>query len=163
MTRLEETATKAAEGHGRESAAPADASCRCAPAGPHTEAAAGSVRRKVYDLIRLARPRDWIKNVFVILPVPFCIKGGATAPGGSFLWGLAGLCLISSAIYTLNDVLDADADRLHPRKRRRPIAAGAVTRGEATVLIAARLAEASSRLVQRRGGRRVAFVRVCRC
>ena len=88
------------------------------------------------DLIQLARPKHWIKNVFVLLPVPFALK----ATGGerffdslSFLLGLAGFCLVNSAVYTLNDLCDAEADRLHPRKCRRPIAAGRVPKFVAAV------------------------------
>jgi decaprenyl-phosphate phosphoribosyltransferase len=84
-------------------------------------------------LIRLARPHDWVKNVFVLIPVPFALAA-TTQPGASgaeldvaaFLLGLAGFCLINSAVYTLNDVCDAEADRQHPRKRHRPVAAGMV-------------------------------------
>ena len=53
-----------------------------------------------------------------------------------FLLGLAGFCLVNSAIYTLNDLCDAAADRLHPTKRRRPIAAGEVSKRAAAVQIA---------------------------
>lgn len=84
-------------------------------------------------LIRLARPRDWIKNVFVLLPVPFALKAmdAAGQPRSfapvSFCLGLLGFCLVTSAVYTLNDLWDAKTDRLHPRKCRRPIAAGEVS------------------------------------
>jgi 4-hydroxybenzoate polyprenyltransferase len=80
-------------------------------------------------LIRLARPRDWIKNVFVLLPVPFALKVPDHEPFAptAFLLGLIGFCLVNSSIYTFNDLLDAKGDRLHPRKRDRPIAAGQVS------------------------------------
>ena len=71
-------------------------------------------------LVRLARPRDWVKNVFVVLPVPFALTAGAHLAPGPFLLGLLGFCLVNSAIYTLNDLADAPADRFHPQKRRRP-------------------------------------------
>jgi 4-hydroxybenzoate polyprenyltransferase len=77
-------------------------------------------------LIRLARPKHWIKNVFVLLPVPFAMKVGAKFEAAPFLLGLLGFCLINSAIYTLNDLRDAEADRRHPQKRHRPIASGVV-------------------------------------
>jgi len=78
-------------------------------------------------LLRLARPADWIKNVFVVVPVPFAVKAGASLEVIPFLLGLAGFCLINSAAYTLNDLCDADADRLHPQKKNRPVAAGYVS------------------------------------
>ena len=87
--------------------------------------------------IRLARPKHWVKNVFVLLPVPFALKAasGANFSLYSFAVGLAGFCLVNSAIYTLNDLCDADADKLHPRKSRRPIASGKVPKGAAAVQI----------------------------
>jgi len=92
-------------------------------------------------LFRLARPADWIKNIFVLIPVPFALAA-APAEGGevrfdllTFALGLFGFCLINSAVYTLNDLFDAAADRLHPRKRLRPIAARIVSPRAATVQI----------------------------
>jgi 4-hydroxybenzoate polyprenyltransferase len=89
-------------------------------------------------LIRLARPRDWIKNVFVLLPVPFALKAMTAAERQnfapvSFCLGFVGFCLVTSAVYTLNDLWDAKTDRLHPKKRRRPIAAGEVSPAAAAV------------------------------
>jgi len=86
-------------------------------------------------LVRLARPKHWIKNVFVLLPVPFAMKAGSHLDPVPFLLGLFGFCLINSAIYTLNDLRDATADRHHPKKRLRPIAAGIVPGWVAVVQI----------------------------
>jgi len=78
-------------------------------------------------LFRLARPVDWVKNVFVLIPVPFALSANkGTFEPACFLLGLFGFCLINSAVYTLNDLFDAESDRLHPRKRNRPIASGKV-------------------------------------
>jgi decaprenyl-phosphate phosphoribosyltransferase len=86
-------------------------------------------------LIRLARPRDWVKNVFVLLPVPFAWKAteGKDFALTALLVGLAGFCLIASSVYTFNDLFDATTDRLHPKKRNRPIASGQVSRLAAAV------------------------------
>jgi 4-hydroxybenzoate polyprenyltransferase len=86
-------------------------------------------------LVRLARPQDWIKNVFVILPVPFALASGAHFTPKVFFLGLVGFCLINSAVYTLNDLFDAEADRLHPKKRHRPVADGQVTKLAAVIQI----------------------------
>jgi len=93
-------------------------------------------------LIRLARPTHWIKNVFVLIPVPFALAAAAKDPlidvrfeTVGFLVALIGFSLINSAVYTLNDLLDAKADRLHPKKRLRPIAAGVVSPRAAIVQI----------------------------
>jgi 4-hydroxybenzoate polyprenyltransferase len=90
-------------------------------------------------LIRLARPKHWAKNVFVVLPVPFALAAGAHLAPAGFLLGLLGFCLVTSAVYTFNDLSDAQADRFHPKKRHRPLAAGQVSRGAAIGQIVALL------------------------
>ena len=79
------------------------------------------------DLVELARPKHWAKNVFVLMPVPFALAGGASLDPQSFLLGVAGFCLGTSAVYVFNDVFDAEFDRLHETKRLRPIASGRVS------------------------------------
>lgn len=90
-------------------------------------------------IVALLRPRQWYKNALVLVPLVFSGNLG-TLP----LWAPAGLalaafCLLSSAAYAANDALDAPRDRLHPRKRHRPVASGAVA-APAAFLIAAALA-----------------------
>jgi len=86
-------------------------------------------------LFRLARPADWIKNVFVLIPVPFAVAADSQFKPLPFALGLLGFCLLNSAVYTLNDLFDVEADRLHPRKRNRPIAGGQVSIRAASVQI----------------------------
>jgi len=77
-------------------------------------------------LIRACRPRQWSKNLLVFAAPLFAFtldKDAWLAASGA----LVAFCLISSAIYLLNDSLDVEADRQHPRKRYRPIAAGLVS------------------------------------
>jgi 4-hydroxybenzoate polyprenyltransferase len=82
--------------------------------------------------LQLARPPQWVKNVFVLAGL---VAGGSELiERGSFVEsaGLAGLafvgfCLVSSACYVINDLLDREEDRHHPTKRLRPLASGAVT------------------------------------
>ncbi len=85
------------------------------------------------DLIRLARPKDWLKNVFVLMPLPFALASGAALDAGSLAIGIAGMCLVSSAVYALNDVLDVERDRLSARKRGRPVASGRISKQAALV------------------------------
>jgi decaprenyl-phosphate phosphoribosyltransferase len=95
-------------------------------------------------LLRAVRPKQWVKNLLV-LAVPLA-SGQIGDPGvlaGTLLAGLA-FCLLSSAVYLVNDSIDVAADRLHPRKRLRPIAAGEVSvstaRTVAALLVLAGLA-----------------------
>lgn len=81
----------------------------------------------VADLARLVRPRDWLKNVFVLLPLPFAVAGGSTLDPITLAAGLAAMSLASSAAYVFNDAWDAERDRRHPEKRLRPIAAERVS------------------------------------
>lgn len=106
-------------------------------------AAEGAVRGFVQTL----RPHQWVKNLFVIAPmffhkdvltrnhegVPFLnleVTGRALAATGVF-------CLLAGAVYTINDIVDVEADRIHPIKRERPIASGRVAPRSARNLAAA--------------------------
>ena len=73
--------------------------------------------------IRAMRPRQWVKNVLV-LTAPLA-AGRLSSPGAARLpLAFVSFCLISATVYLINDVRDVEEDRLHPRKRFRPIAAG---------------------------------------
>ncbi len=88
-------------------------------------------------LLRLVRPRQWIKNAFVVAPLLF--SGSFTRRSAVFetLAAVVVFCLASSATYVINDLTDVEADRLHPVKRHtRPLAAGTVTVPQARVLLA---------------------------
>lgn len=77
--------------------------------------------------IQLLRPLQWIKNGFVFAPVFF----SNNLLKWEYVWPtlivFCSFCLISSAIYCFNDLHDVEADRLHPKKQKRPIASGAVS------------------------------------
>ena len=90
----------------------------------------------LFDLIRLARPKDWVKNAFVVMPVPFALAAGATFEPLPFGLGLAAMCLAGSATYALNDTRDAKFDRVHPRKQTRPVASGKISPPVALVFAA---------------------------
>lgn len=76
------------------------------------------------DYLAIARPRHWIKNLFVFMPLPHALAAGGVLDAPAFVAGVAGFSLTCSAVYAFNDCKDAAADRLHPRKRDRPVAAG---------------------------------------
>ena len=85
------------------------------------------------------RPKQWVKNLFVLGPLLFSRQMTRVDTCLDALQAFAAFCLASSAVYVLNDVLDVDADRQHPVKRLRPIAAGEIAR-PAALLLAALLA-----------------------
>ncbi len=86
--------------------------------------------------LRLLRPEQWTKNVFLFAGAAFGQKLLRQGQPQWDVWGLVLLgficfCVLSSAVYILNDAHDRDEDKLHPRKRLRPIASGQVTPGAA--------------------------------
>lgn len=100
---------------------PAEEAPWAPPAGPAEHAPASWK-----GLLRTARPKQWLKNVLV-----FAAPGAAGALGRPGAFGrtvlmFALFCLASSGCYFMNDAADVEADRLHPTKRRRPVAAGLV-------------------------------------
>jgi 4-hydroxybenzoate polyprenyltransferase len=91
-------------------------------------------------IIRVLRPKQWIKNGFVAAPLFFTPdRVNATSIMDVFT-GFAVFCMVASAVYCLNDLRDAEADRNHPVKKDRPIASGAISPATAMVLMALLLA-----------------------
>ncbi len=75
-------------------------------------------------LVEALRIRHWTKNIFVLAALPFSGKWTETS-AWTMAWGaFAAFCLLSSAIYLINDIADRKSDRIHPVKNRRPIASG---------------------------------------
>jgi 4-hydroxybenzoate polyprenyltransferase len=70
------------------------------------------------------RPRQWTKNAFIFAPLVFDVKLDNPTYLARTVAGFALLCLASGAVYIINDLVDAENDRQHPRKRDRPIASG---------------------------------------
>jgi 4-hydroxybenzoate polyprenyltransferase len=87
---------------------------------------AASSAPRLRDYISLLRPKQWIKNFFVLAPLIFAKELFQVAPLLTALRAFAGFCLTASAIYILNDIVDVEADRAHPEKKSRAIASGAV-------------------------------------
>jgi 4-hydroxybenzoate polyprenyltransferase len=83
------------------------------------------------DLLRLIRPKQWLKNVFVLVPIFFsghlmdmpCLYAGLVT--------FVAFSLIASSVYCFNDIIDVEADRRHPVKCSRPLASGAITMPQA--------------------------------
>lgn len=90
-------------------------------------------------LISTARPRQWVKNALVVAAAGAAGALGHDDVPGRVSAACVAFCLLASGIYAVNDVRDMAEDRLHPRKRLRPVAAGdlapwvAVTAGAAAI------------------------------
>jgi len=92
-------------------------------------------------LVRALRPWQWIKNLVCLSPLVFGLRLGDIELLLDVAWTMVGFCLVSSAGYLVNDLVDRVEDRRHPRKRRRPIASGRI-RPKAAATAAAVLAAA---------------------
>ncbi len=87
-------------------------------------------------LIKLMRPKQWVKNAFVLAPLVFSAKFLQPHAIYAALIAFVLFCLAASATYIINDIRDREQDRLHPEKcKKRPLAAGDVTIPQALVLL----------------------------
>lgn len=91
--------------------------------------------------LKLIRPKQWLKNTFVFAPLIFAQELFT----GAFVMALqafAAFSLTASAVYIVNDMADVEADRVHPEKKNRPLAAGIISTWEAIGLMVVLLAVA---------------------
>ncbi len=87
-------------------------------------------------MISLLRPKQWIKNIFVLAPLIFTGQFTQTDSIIAVLYATLFFCLASSSVYIVNDYHDIEADRKHPRKsKKRPLASGAVSKPQALVML----------------------------
>lgn len=85
------------------------------------------------------RPHQWLKNALIFLPLLAAQQFDAATILNALLAFVA-FSLIASSVYVLNDLVDVEADRAHPRKRNRPFASGAIPTAHGVVLAAVPLA-----------------------
>ena len=97
---------------------------------------------RALSFLELLRPRQWIKNAFVLVGLVFGHAWRDPAMVNAALCTTLAFCLASGAVYAFNDARDAEQDREHPDKRTRPVARGAVSQGEAIALSAVATAAA---------------------
>ena len=76
------------------------------------------------NLLRTMRPRQWPKNAFVFVALLFDRKLTDPVDLGRTVFAFVLLCLMSSAVYLINDLADTESDRQHPTKRNRPLPSG---------------------------------------
>ena len=85
----------------------------------------------MYDLFLLSRPKQWTKNLFIFLPLFFALQIYHPAILIKAALAFVVFCVIASSIYIFNDYHDINEDRLHPRKKMRPLAAGRISAAKA--------------------------------
>jgi 4-hydroxybenzoate polyprenyltransferase len=78
----------------------------------------------MFALLEAARPRQWVKNLFVAAPLVFAKRLGDLVELKRAVFATAIFCALSSAVYLWNDCVDIEKDRAHPTKRKRPIPSG---------------------------------------
>lgn len=91
---------------------------------------------EIDGLIKLVRPKQWVKNGFVLGPLIFSGQFLNTNAITSVLFAAILFCLAASAVYIVNDLKDIEKDRVHPEKsKKRPLAAGMVSPKSAVILL----------------------------
>lgn len=85
------------------------------------------------SILQLIRVKQWLKNVFIFLPAFF---GGVLTLEGipHLLAGFFGFSMIASVVYIINDLNDIESDKLHPKKRLRPLPSGVISKSKALVI-----------------------------
>ena len=86
------------------------------------------------QFIQILRPTQWLKNVFVFAPAFFSNNLLNITYFTQSVLVFISFCLVSSSIYCINDINDADADRNHPKKCKRPIASGKLSKKTAAII-----------------------------
>jgi 4-hydroxybenzoate polyprenyltransferase len=76
------------------------------------------------ELLRAMRPRQWVKNAVIFSAIVFDAKLDDVTYLAYTAAGLVIFCLVSGTVYLINDLVDVDKDRQHPKKRHRPLASG---------------------------------------
>jgi len=92
--------------------------------------------KNIFELLRLMRPYQWVKNTFVFIGLLFGHAWHDINLVAQVVIAFAAFCFVSSAIYTVNDIVDIEQDRRHPKKSLRPLASGSISVRAAAILAA---------------------------
>jgi len=89
----------------------------------------------IKDILRLIRPHQYIKNLFIFMPLFFAGQIGNTDLLLNVVIAFIAFSLTASAIYVLNDYHDIEEDKQHPKKKHRPLASGAISKTQAIIIM----------------------------
>lgn len=87
------------------------------------------------QFVKLLRPKDWAKNAFLFIPLFFSREFFNVQKLSLLLIGFFAFSFVASAVYILNDYRDIEDDRKHPKKSKRPLASGAISKPTALVVM----------------------------
>jgi len=90
---------------------------------------------KLASIIKLMRPHQYIKNLFIFLPLFFATSITDIGLLSNAFIAFIAFSLTASAIYTLNDYQDIEEDRQHPKKKDRPLASGIISKSQAIIIM----------------------------
>jgi len=90
---------------------------------------------RLLAIVQCMRPHQYVKNLFIFLPLFFALKITDVELLFNAFLAFFSFSLLASGIYTLNDYHDIDEDKLHPKKKKRPLASGAISKGQAIALM----------------------------
>jgi 4-hydroxybenzoate polyprenyltransferase len=89
---------------------------------------------KMSDLLKLLRVKQWVKNLFVFAGLFFSRRYVNFPDVSHAFWAFLAFCMISSTVYIINDLLDIERDRQHPKNQNRPLASGRIKKRTAHLL-----------------------------
>ena len=93
--------------------------------------------KKIFELLRLMRPYQWVKNAFVFTGLLFGHAWHDPGMASRVVVAFIAFCLVSSTVYIINDIIDLEQDRHHPKKNQRPLVSGQASITSAIILAAA--------------------------
>ncbi|BAF71290.1 UbiA prenyltransferase family protein [Sulfurovum sp. NBC37-1] len=89
----------------------------------------------ILSVVKLMRPHQYIKNLFIFLPLFFAMKITDITLLSNAFFAFIAFSFTASAVYTLNDYHDIQEDKQHPKKKNRPLASGAITKPQAIAIM----------------------------
>ncbi|OGU54625.1 MAG: hypothetical protein A2V66_17425 [Ignavibacteria bacterium RBG_13_36_8] len=90
----------------------------------------------LFEYLKLIRVHHWIKNAFVFVPIIFAKLFFSLDYLNQVILAFFAFSIVSSIIYVFNDLFDIEPDKLHPRKKHRPLAVGKISKNSANIVIA---------------------------
>ena len=89
----------------------------------------------ISDIIKLMRPQQYVKNLFIFLPLFFASRIIETELLFQTIIAFIAFSLVTSAMYVLNDYHDIEEDKQHPKKKDRPLASGKIDKPQAIFIM----------------------------